>query len=198
MYNLVHLYCYQVHNPCVPAYDTVTPRAIIPVVAWCWGLSTADWTGFWTRWGGGGQESKGRGWHGGAWAGAYRRIHFVNLFYFLSGDRQEPQEGRSNTPRVSIHLRRVGGVFLDRPASSQPHLIKEATSGFRIDRRGHDHLRGRMKRFILTNRFTDLIANPCPNGLPLNPHQEPQQQEGSPIRPPPSQDPIKGFKFIEA
>ena len=148
-------------------------RAIIPVVAWCLGRARDDWTGFWTRGRAGAEKTRARGWHGGAWAGAYRRKDLVNLFQNSTGPRMTPQEP-SGEPEVSIHLRRVRGGLTVHPASSQPHLIKEASSGFQIDRRGHDNLRGRVKRFILTNRFIHRIADPRPNGLPLHPHQEPQ------------------------
>jgi hypothetical protein len=155
-----------------PAYLPMT-QLRKPVTARGLGLSTAAWTGFWTRGRAGAEKTRARGWHGGAWAGAYRRIHFVNLFYFLSGPTRKAQEGASEKPEVYGHLRRVGGVFPVHPASSQPHLIKEATSGFRI-------YWGRHNRswwvilLVLTNRLTNCCFNTDLDNLPLHPHQKPQ------------------------
>ena len=168
-----------------------------PVTARGLGLSTAAWTGCWTRGRAGAEKTRARGWHGGFPAAPYIRKDLVNLFHFSSGDRQKPQEDPCVRSGVSIHLRRLRRLFPVHPGGSQPHLSKEVTSRFRIYWGRHNRSWW-VTLLVLLNRLTDCCFNTNLDHLPLHPHQEPKQQEGSPIWPPTPQDPIKGFKLVEA
>jgi hypothetical protein len=67
---------------------------------------------------------------------------FIRLFHFLSRPHQEDQQGPSTRQELSIHLRSLRRPFLVHPGGCQPHLIKEVTSCFRVDRRRDDHFFG--------------------------------------------------------
>jgi hypothetical protein len=75
-------------------------------------------------------------------AATHRRKDLVNLFHFSSGPTRKPQQGSSTRQELSIHLRRLRRPFPVHPGGCQPHLIKEVTSCFRVDRRRDDHFFG--------------------------------------------------------
>jgi hypothetical protein len=75
-------------------------------------------------------------------AAAYRRKDLVNLFHFSSDPPSSPSKAPLPGKSCPYTYERLRRPFPVHPGGCQPHLIKEVTSCFRVDRRRDDHFFG--------------------------------------------------------